>query len=364
MDSHQQNVTDQIGNTMRETDKKCPNCGGTMDFYPATGKLRCPYCESEFDIDPENEIGLEQDLSSAINTGNAEWGTATKTIICKSCGGESVYDANTLSSVCPYCGSNQVMETESDTLAPGGVCTFKVTKEQASSKFRSWIGKKIFCPSAAKKNCMPDAFKGVYVPLWTFDTYTVTEYTARYGIDRHYTDDDGNTRTRTDWYRTSGTHREFVDDHPVLATDRYDTKMFSALLPFNTAQNKAYKPEFLAGFAAEKYSVGLKEGWRRAKETISKLLTDHIKYRIERENNADRVESLKTHMYYYDIRYKYLLAPIWISSYKYKNKVYNMMVNGETGKTSGKYPVSALRIIALIAVILLFIIIIAKVVNG
>ena len=34
---------------VKETDKKCPACGGVMDFNPATGKMLCPYCGTEFD---------------------------------------------------------------------------------------------------------------------------------------------------------------------------------------------------------------------------------------------------------------------------------------------------------------------------
>ena len=29
---------------MEETDKKCPNSGGVMDFDPKTGGLLCPNC--------------------------------------------------------------------------------------------------------------------------------------------------------------------------------------------------------------------------------------------------------------------------------------------------------------------------------
>ncbi|MBO4423427.1 MAG: hypothetical protein J5879_08300 [Clostridia bacterium] len=348
---------------MNETDKKCPNCGGTMEFRPSTGKMWCPYCESEFDIkheDPQSTIGVEQDFLSAEFTENTDWGVATRTIICKACGGETVYDANTLSTVCPYCGSNQVMETQANTMAPGGVCPFCITKEQAASKFKTWIKKKLFCPSQAKKNCEPEAFKGVYIPMWTFDTDTLTEFTAKYGIDREYKDSEGNSHTRTDWYSVSGTHREFIDDHPVIATDRYDTSMFNELLPFNTANNKAYKPEYIAGFAAEKYSVGLKAAWERAKNSIVNILRSNITKKIKRENNADHVDKLKTKSNFYDIKYKYILAPVWISSYKYKNKVYNMMVNGETGRISGKSPVSALRVALAIIIALLVLIILLK----
>ena len=352
--------TNSLGNTMQQTDKKCPNCGGVLDFDPATGMLKCPYCDSEFEISalegtPVN--GMEADFLAAEHKDNCDWGTATRTIICKSCGGETVYDANTLSSVCPYCGSNQVMETQSDTIAPFGVCTFKIAQNAASDKFRKWLKKKIFCPSKAKKNCMPDSFKGIYIPIWTFDTTTDTSYTAKYGIDRTYTDSNGNTHTRTDWYSVSGTHREFIDDHPVIATDRYDTNLIKKLLPFDTANNLTFNPVYLAGFAAEKYSVGLTDGWERAKAGINEILKKSIEREIKQNKHADRVDKLRMSTTYHNIMYKYLLAPVWLSSFKYKNKIYNFMVNGESGKVSGKSPVSPLRVViaVLIGLAILFI---------
>lgn len=350
-----------IGNTMRQTDKKCPNCGGTMDFNPANGKLRCPYCESEFEInatDGATVNGMEADFFKAEYRENCDWGTATRTILCKSCGGETVYDANTLSSVCPYCGSNQVMETQSNTMAPVGVCTFKIAKNTAADRFKKWIKKKLFCPSKAKKNCKPGHFNGVYIPVWTFDTDTVTDFSAKYGIDRSYVDSKGNTHTRTDWYSVSGTHREFIDDHTVIATDRYDTSLLKSLLPFDTANNLTYDPQYLAGFAAEKYSVGLNEGWERAKTGISEILKSSISSEIKRDKHADKVDRLKMNVFYNNIKYKYLLAPVWISSFKYKDKIYNFMVNGETGKISGKTPVSPLRVaIAILIGILILLLI-------
>ena len=55
--------------------------------------------------------------------------------------------------------------------------------------------------------------------------------------------------------------------------------------------------------------------------------------------------------------FKYLLAPVWMSNFKFKDKVYSFVVNGQTGRIAGKSPVSALRVIAaiIIAIIVLFI---------
>ena len=162
--------------TKEETDKKCPACGGVMDFDPATGGLLCPYCGHTQEIETEEGLG-EQDFASAEITGNCNWGAEKKVVICQSCGAESVYDALDVSNECPYCGSNQVMEEKGkDTLAPGGVCPFKIDKKKAGANFKSWIKGKLFCPSLAKEKAKPDSFKGVYLPYWTFDTQTQSTY--------------------------------------------------------------------------------------------------------------------------------------------------------------------------------------------
>ena len=30
---------------------KCPNCAGAIEFDSATQKMKCPYCDSEFDVE-------------------------------------------------------------------------------------------------------------------------------------------------------------------------------------------------------------------------------------------------------------------------------------------------------------------------
>ena len=32
-------------------DFKCPNCGGTVEFDGSLQKMKCPYCESIFNVD-------------------------------------------------------------------------------------------------------------------------------------------------------------------------------------------------------------------------------------------------------------------------------------------------------------------------
>ena len=344
--------------TMNETDRKCPQCGATMDYDPVTLGLKCPYCEHTEEIpeaEPELVACQEQDFETAEQTGNCNWGTRQKTVTCKSCGAVTVYDALDVSNECPYCGSNQVMEAyDDDTLAPGGVVIFKITKEQAGANFKNWLRRKWFCPKAAKQSASPESFKGVYVPSWTFDADTHSQYTGEYGKDRQVKKGN-NESVVTDWYRTSGSYDKFIDDELVSGTTRQDSELFSSIMPYDTADNKVYRPEYLAGFAAERYTVGLKEAWEKAKEKIKNKLQSLIESKIRSDHNADHVRNLSIRTTYSNIKYKYLMIPVWISAFEYKGKVYQFMVNGQSGKVGGRSPVSALRVcLAIFIVIFIF----------
>ena len=99
------NLDTETVSTMKETDRKCPSCEGVMDFDPATGGLSCPYCGHKETI-PVNkekpESAEELALKGADKLENCDWGAATKTVICKACGAESVYEALEIAAVCPF----------------------------------------------------------------------------------------------------------------------------------------------------------------------------------------------------------------------------------------------------------------------
>lgn len=352
------NITD----TKEETDKKCPQCGGVMDFDPASGKLKCPYCDYEESIPVSEDTpkkAEELDFFSASFTANKDWGIATKTVLCKACGAESIYDSMQTSAICPFCGSNQVMEAnEQDTIAPGGVVPFSISDKEAAELFKKWIKRKWFCPKLAKDSAKPKRFNGIYLPYWTFDSNTYSSYQGEYGIQHTRKDAKGNTHVETTWHRTHGTHKEFINDELILATSKHDSSILRHLEPFDTESNKTYKPEYIAGFVAERYSLGLKDAWEQAKDAIKNRLKRHISDKIQSEHHADTTRNIRLDTKFDDITYKYLLLPVWVSNFKYNDQVYQFMVNGQTGKVAGKTPLSipkiiltTLAIIALIALL-------------
>ncbi|MCL2254017.1 MAG: hypothetical protein FWC09_06180 [Lachnospiraceae bacterium] len=334
-------------NTLKETDKKCPSCAGIMSYDPVHEGLSCPFCgytEKITDFKKENKTAEELCISTADRLENCNWGAEKKSIICSSCGAESIYDALQISAVCSFCDSNNVMEASCDnTMAPGGVVPFKISDQQAANLFKNWIKKKWFSPKMAKNSAKADRFLGIYLPYWTFDADTESNFKADYGIDKRVKKGD-RIETVTKWFKTRGNHLEKIDDELVVATTNHNQSMLRGLEPFNTADNKAYKPEYIAGFVAERYAIGIKDAWNFAKQMIGQRLNRNIEARIRKDNNADRVRNLKISTTYTDITYKYLLLPIWVSHYTYQDKVYHFMVNGQTGKVSGKAPISIIKV--------------------
>ena len=81
---------------------ECPACGGGLEFDPLLQKVKCPYCESEFDVADlkgKDVPPAEQPQQEQMNT-----------YICKSCGGEILCDDSTAATHCPYCDSPVVMK--------------------------------------------------------------------------------------------------------------------------------------------------------------------------------------------------------------------------------------------------------------
>ncbi len=343
-----------VTKTMESTDKKCPSCGGTLVFDPETGGLLCSFCGYTRELPkPENNTAFDElDFETAKNRASFDWGSAKKTVICQQCGGETVYDALETADCCPFCGSTSVMPVadSEDVMAPGGVVPFAISQEKAAELFKGWIGKKLFAPNDAKKSCSAKDINGVYLPYWTYDSDTTSPYTARVGYDERVKRGD-HYETKTTWKNTSGVYSEFIDDYTVFGSKKSDNNPYiKSVSQFDFSKLRPYSPEVVAGFAAERYSVGLDEGWDIAKKGINQRLNSNMKAEIKKRTRADRVDRLQFSTVYDNITFKYLLAPIWLASYKYRDQVYNIVINGQTGKVAGKTPISVIKVLIAIAI--------------
>ena len=113
-----------------------------------------------------------------------------------------------------------------------------------------------------------------------------------------------------------------------------------ALEPWDLDGLVAYADEYLSGFMAERYQVDVREGWTRARQRMELV----IRADVERDIGGDhqRIHTLDTA--HRDINFKHVLLPMWICSYRYKQKVYRFLVNARTGEVQGQRPWSWVKI--------------------
>ncbi len=352
------------GQVAQEQEFKCPQCGGKMGFDAATSMMKCQYCEHTLEVGASEgvrnivEYDLEHGLAAASKRG---FGTESRTRVCQECGASVSFDANVTSTQCEFCGSAHVLDEQAqrNIIRPESLVPFHVDEKVAKDKFKGWLNGLWFRPSALKSTARVDAMAGVYVPYWTFDANVDSSWTAQSGWYYYETetytetDSQGNTETktrqvqRTRWEPSWGSRSDFFDDTLVCASKGLPTDLAEKLKTFDTGQLVPYEPGYLAGWRAEEYAVDLNEAWKRALNKMENVQ----ERRCAGDVPGDTHRFLSVDNRFYNEKFKHVLLPLWISSYRFNEKVYRFLVNGQTGEVTGKAPYSILKILLFVAAI-------------
>lgn len=319
-------------------DSKCPSCGGTLSYDPASGGLICNFCGSKVQLNTMPAApGLGYTLEDLKNNVGKRMQSSAKQIVCATCGGRFIAESSALSGLCPYCGSNSISETHdmAGVLEPTGVIPFKIGKDEAQSIFKQWIGGRRFAPMDINKNAQITDLVGVYVPYWVFDCDTYTPYKGKFG--RTYGSGDGQY---TKYHKSEGVCKMPVKSLTLVASSRLEGDSFwKSVSRFDMNFMKRYDPKLLAGFWSESYTVEGAAAWQSAMGKIYEM----IKREIRSMEAADTIAKLDMQPGASNIRAKYVLAPIWITSFDYNGTVYRVLINGQTGNIVGTWPKSFKR---------------------
>ncbi|WP_222937589.1 hypothetical protein [Spartinivicinus ruber] len=346
---------------------KCQQCGAKLTYKPGSRALVCQYCSFENHIQ-ESDVEIEElDFHEYLRRAAAEDISEEKLYIkCDACGAESTTGANVISQACAFCDSQIVSTAHSKKIIkPRSLLPFKITNNIARESYKKWLHGLWFAPNALKKKAKLDvALNGVYVPHWTYDTDTTSDYTGERGeyyyvsVTKTRTNSEGERETyteqerRTRWYSASGRVANQFDDVLVLASHTLPRKYTQALEPWDLKNLEPYQDDYLSGFKAESYQINLEQGFELAKD----IMDDEIRSNIKQDIGGDdqRIHSVNTR--YSNISFKHILLPVWISAYRYHEKVYRFLVNARTGEVQGERPYSWIKITLAILVIVALII--------
>lgn len=320
---------------------KCPHCGGAVVFDAGSGRVKCPYCDSEFDPDFFNAKD-EDLLSSQPSDGvSAEEyttdGEGLRMYVCESCGGEIVTDETTSATSCPFCGNPVVLSGNlSGILRPDLVVPFKISREDAKKALGNFYQKKPLLPKGFETDNKIDEIKGVYVPFWLYSCNADADISFKATRVRTWSD----TRyhyTETSHYRLNRSGSLGFDGVPVDGSTKMPDDIMESIEPFDWSEAVDFTTAYLSGFFADKYDVSADECEGRARERINSSTTSAISATISGYSTVV-LENANISMTGKSV--KYGLLPVWMLTTRWKDKQYTYAMNGQTGKFVGKLPIS------------------------
>lgn len=335
----------------------CEGCGSQMHFDPDTQGMKCDHCGRSDALDLQWMESPEYLYNPADGGYTApDWELlGNRTVSCRNCGAQTVIAADEMTAECPFCGSRYVVDSgEVDVgILPESLMPFRISRDKAVEIFKGWVKKRFWAPGKYKKSrAAVEHLQGVYMPYWTFDSDLVSDYAGEGGKDYTVTRTrvvNGKrqtyTETRTRWYPISGREQLAFDDYPACATRTLDQQLIRQLGGYSMKVLCRYAPAFLAGFSAERYNVGLDEGW----SAVSPAMEAAMESRIQANEGYDHYRGMRYNHQFYNVRFKHILLPVWIFSSPYGKKIYRFMINGETGRVAGSAPVSPFKVLAAVA---------------
>ncbi len=325
---------------------KCPNCGGAISFDSHAQKMKCPYCDAEFEVEAlkSYDDALKEDVNDQEEMvwdtqAGGEWSQEEKDKIsiytCKSCAGEIVGDDTLASTSCPYCGNPVVfMGKFSGELRPDYVIPFKLDKQAAMDGLKKHIQGKILLPKAFQTQNHIEEIKGIYVPFWLFDADVQANMRYRATKVRTWSDSNYNYR-ETQHYSITRNGRVAFENVAIDGSTKMEDDLMESINPYTFKDAVDFQTAYLAGYLADKYDVTADDSIDRANERVKQSTEDVFRKTVHGYSTVTR-EHAGIHLSNGEA--KYALYPVWFLSTIYAGKKYVFAMNGQTGKFVGDLP--------------------------
>ncbi len=342
----------------------CPACGAEANWNPAKQALVCPYCGavSPAKLAADGSVIEEHDLASALRNLPAErkgWDAGRVAVQCQACKAISLFDPTRVAQNCEFCGSPQVVPQTAarSPIVPESLLPFKVAESTVRESLRRWYGSLWFAPNKLKKAALTDQVHGIYIPYWTFDAQVSATWTADAG-HYYYENEIRNGKTervqKVRWVPASGALDHFFDDVPVPATRGTQIDLLKKIEPYPTASLVPYDPGYVSGWVVEQYQIDLVAAADNARKDMDRQLEKLCAGEIP----GDTYRNLRVQADYSGQTWKHILVPLWLVSYTYGARIFQVLVNGFTGTIAGSRPWSAWKIffaaVAVLIAILIF----------
>ncbi len=335
---------------------RCRHCGGTISYSASERQLTCPYCGGSQEVAAEEVGQTAAEFEFTLETmerAQYGWGQERRELVCESCGAVVAAAPETLTSTCAFCGSNRVhaRDVTGDLLRPTALIPFVVDQDRLRAQVGGWLERGWMHPPELRNVRALRKLTGVYLPFWTFDADIHADWRAEVGTlrtERYRSGGEWKTRTVIDWRWRSGRVRVPIDDHLVAGTSHVSQVILDRVAPFDLDELAEYDPGYLAGWQAKGYDVELERAWQDAKDEMR----GRTKKACYTDTGSSHVRNFRMTADFADERWRYILLPVYLVSYPFEGRTFQVMVNGQTGKVAGQKPVAWRKVWLVIAALL------------
>ena len=354
----------------------CPACGAEAQWNPAKKALVCPFCGtvSPCELPAGGGDIRENDLGAALRNVDADhrgWAAEKTSVKCQSCQAISVFDPKRVAQRCDFCGSASLIPYDQikAPIRPETLLEFKIPETEVRDKIREWYGQRWFAPNKLKSRALTDTVHGIYLPYWTFDAQVHADWTAQAGYHYYetesFTDSEGRRQSsqvqKTRWEHAAGSIEHFFDDELVPASKGVQPDLLRQIEPFPTTTDlKPYDPGFLSGWVVEQYQIDLIAAAQHSRE----IMDGKTEQLCSAEVPGDTQRGLEVAADYSAQTFKHILVPVWLLTYNYGAKSFQVVINGYTGSIAGKHPLSWVKITLAVLAVLIVIAIVLSASGG
>ena len=323
---------------------KCPCCDGAIEFDSTSQKLKCPFCDTEFDVNTIEEYNNE---INSNNTDDLNWTNFSTddwidddsdNIIeysCNACGGVIIANSNTAATSCPFCDNTVIIQNKlRNSLKPDFIIPFKLDKKAAKESLLNHFKGKKLLPKVFKDENHIDDIKGMYVPFWLFNCDS--QGNARYRATRVRTWRDSNyIYTETSYYLVKRSGKMNFEKVPVDGSSIIDDKLMESIEPYNWNEIMDFNTAYLSGYFADKYDVDSEATSQRANDRIKKSTSSALDSTVIGYNSVIQ-QNLNISLTNTSV--KYALLPVWFLNTTWNGQKFIFVMNGQTGKFAGNLP--------------------------
>lgn len=336
------------------TNKKCSSCGGNLIFSPSNCSLICEKCKTITPINTKNDFAkksYDDFIKTELGQNSIIGTTNEKSYNCPTCGASLNLKTSEFSGNCPYCGSSVVVDNTKQNLSVDAIIPFQIDKNAVYENYKKSVGKKLFIPSTFKRQPPMDNVTGFYIPAFSFDADTSSDYVGK--LEDEYHDSDGNSHITT---RNIRGHEDInFKDVLIESSSKLNQLDLDGILPYNIKQSYTYDDDFIRGYSVEKFNDSVKNCFTLASQEMKQRIENQIlsKYTYTRVAYFNCNTTTKNR------KFSYYLLPVYSIDFEYNNKKYTTLMNGQTGKVGLGIPKSKVKIsftvLGIIFLILMFV---------